>query len=188
MAVNSIAKQAPRRRVDVGVKLAILVTIAMVALGYVIVAKTPERAIAIASTEDCSRFFTEAACTALLQRALAIHVSTAPSFDRRDLCELVYDTGNCAELRDGVIALGRYAPKLAAIAMTKERDGIVPLYFNSSGELGANAARFGRRVYFGNRPVGRLRDMNAGGLQLPVLSDLTGAPFSAGEVRRLHGP
>jgi hypothetical protein len=157
-----------------------------VAIVLLFLHRPPESSLALVTVADCERSFDDATCRSIILRAQAIHADAAPSFAQRSTCELVYGTGKCAALKEGMIDLNRFAPIMAAILLTRSRDGIVPLYFGPPGDDDADAARTGRVVYFHGAAVGKL--IQLGSIAAAYVADGDGAALSADAVRKLHGP
>lgn len=158
-------------------------------IGFAISKLGTEHALLLVTVDDCRRAFDEPTCRATVERAQAIHADTAPSFEQRQTCELIYGVDQCALLKIGLIELPRYAPKLVAILVTPTRDGIVPLYEGTVSEFGAGSdvAQKGRPVYFHGRRVGRLVPLQFGGGDATYIADEKGEAITAAAVRALHG-
>jgi len=152
-------------------------------LGWGLLQRGAADAVVLVSVDDCRRAFDDAECRAIVERAQAIQASTAPFFERRETCELVYGEGRCALLKDTVIALNRYAPAIAAIALTSDRAALVPLYYGKPGDAASDPARDGRMVYFRGRAVGRLMRPKLGGTEAPYIVDAHGKPLTADAIR-----
>lgn len=165
-----------------------LVLVIGLAIAFLIAYRPQESSLVLVTVEDCRRSFDEATCRTLVLRAQAIHADTAPNFEQRSTCELIYGTGNCAALKEGVIDLNRFAPAMVAILLTRARDGIVPLYFGPPSDDDADPARVGRKVYFHGALVGRLMQPQLGGADMSFVADSEGTVLSANAVRKLHGP
>jgi uncharacterized protein DUF1190 len=154
-------------------------------LGWGLMQRGAAYAVVLVSVDDCRRAFDDADCRAIVERAQAIQASTAPFFERRETCELVYGEAGCASLKDTVIALNRYAPAIAAIALTSDRATLVPLYYGKPGDAASDPARAGRMVYFRGRAVGRLVRPKLGGAEAPYIADAHGKPLTADAIRAL---
>lgn len=154
-------------------------------LGWGLMERGAAYAVVLVSVDDCRRAFDDADCRAIVERAQAIQAATAPSFEQRATCELVYGEGGCALLKDTVIALNRYAPAIAAIALTSDRAAVLPLYYGKADDAASDPARIGRLVYFRGRAVGRLMRPKLGGADAPYIADEKGAPLSADAIRAL---
>jgi uncharacterized protein YgiB involved in biofilm formation len=152
------------------------------ALALGIAHRGPAHAIVLVTVDDCRRSFDDTECRAIVERAQSIHADTAPSFERREMCELVYGAGACGVVKIGIIEFNRFAPSITAIAVTRDRDGIVPLYYGRQDD-----ASGGRAVYYRNAVVGRLMLQKVGGADAPFIADRAGAALTAETVRLLHG-
>lgn len=157
------------------------------ALALGIAHRGPAHAIVLVTVDDCRRSFDDAACRAIVERAQSIHADTAPSFERREMCELVYGAGACSVVKIGIIEFNRFAPSISAIAVTRDRDGIVPLYYGRQDDASGDAARGGRAVYYRSAVVGRLMQQKVGGADAPFIADRAGEVLTAEAVRLLHG-
>lgn len=157
------------------------------AIAFLYAHRARELSLALVTVEDCRRSFDEATCRSIILRAQAIHADTAPNFEQRSTCELIYGTGNCAALKEGLIDLNRFAPAMVAILTTSKNDGIVPVYSGPPDGNGADP-QTGREVYFHGTAVGKLIQPQLGGLTAPFVADGAGMPLSADAVRKLHGP
>jgi hypothetical protein len=176
----------PRRR---AVKLAVVaLALAVLALGIVYLPRTPDHAIVLVTVDDCRRSFGDVACRMIVDRAQAIHVATAPSFEQRQTCELIYGAGHCNMLKRGLIQLDRYAPPMMAILITEKRDGIVPLHDGPGSKPGDAVESDGHAVYFRGALVGRLMQPKIGGAGAPFVAGANGEALTADAVRALHGP
>lgn len=162
-----------------------LLFVVMAMLGWGLIERGAGYAEVLVSTEDCRRAFNDEGCRAIVERAQAIHASTAPSFERLDTCEMVYGTGNCAMLKQTVIELHRYAPRIVAIALTSDRDTVVPLYYGGTSAANPDSAQAGRLVYFHGAPVGRLMQPKIGGADAPFITDAVGKPLTVDAIRAL---
>jgi Protein of unknown function (DUF1190) len=162
-----------------------LLFVVMAMLGWGVLHRNAGYAVVLVSIDDCRRAFDDAGCRAIVERAQAVQASTAPSFERLDTCELIYGEGGCAMLKQTVIELHRYAPSIAAIALTSDRETVVPLYFGKTSGPGGDPALAGRLVYFRNAPVGRLMQPKIGGADAPFIADPSGKPMTADEIRAL---
>ncbi len=176
---------APRHGVAIFVGALLCTVLAIVAYG--IAHRGTGYAVVLVSIDDCRRSFDDGACRAIVERAQKIHAETAPSFGQLDTCEMAYGVGSCSMLKDTVIELNRYAPNIVAIALTSNRDGIVPLYVKKLSEPIDKTAQAGRLVYFRDAAVGRLMQPKIGGADAPFIADANGKPMSANDVRALHG-
>ncbi|MGH7032278.1 MAG: DUF1190 domain-containing protein [Stellaceae bacterium] len=154
-------------------------------LGWGLLQRGAAYAVVLVSVDDCRRAFDDSECRAIVERAQAIQASTAPFFERRETCELVYGEGGCALLKDTVIALNRYAPAIAAIALTSDGATLVPLYYGKPGDAASDPARLGRLVYFHGSAVGRLMRAKLGGAEAPTIADARGKPLTADAIRAL---
>lgn len=157
-------------------------------VGLWIFGRAPDHAILLVTIDDCTRAFDEAQCRAIVERAQSIHASTAPNFERAETCELLYGTGGCSALKQGLIDLHGFAPTMVAILVTPERDGIVPIYYGSASAADPDAARPGRPVYYHGALVGRLMQPKIGGAAMSFVADRAGDALTADAVRKLHGP
>jgi Protein of unknown function (DUF1190) len=178
-------KQQSGRGVIVAVALLLILIGGMV--GYGFLHRASSYALVLVTVDDCRRSFDDTQCRAIVERAQAIHADTAPSFADMKTCAMIYGDGGCAELKQSVIALHRYAPKLVAIALTPDRDGMVPVYFGPPGEGGGDPATVGRPVYFHGAMIGRLMQPKIGGADAPFIAGKDGNPLSADDIRALHG-
>ncbi len=174
-----------RRRIEL---LGLAVLLGAVALGLAYFPRSSDHAIVLVTVEDCRRAFSEASCRAIVDRAQAIHAETAPSFEKRALCELSYGAGHCSMLRRELIELNRYAPTMVAILTTRDRAGIVPLYDAPEAKPIEASAGAGRAVYFRGGLVGQLLQPKIGGADAPYIADGKGEPLTSDTVRALHGP
>ncbi len=165
-----------------------LVLLLGLAIAFLFTHRPPESSLVLVTVEDCRRSFDEATCRSIILRAQAIHADTAPNFEQRSTCELIYGNGNCAALKEGLIDLNRFAPAMVAILLTRTRDGIVPLYFGPPSDDDADPAHTGREVYFHGAPVGKLMEPQLGGAAASFVAERDGAALSADAVRKLHGP
>lgn len=159
-------------------------------IGFAVTRLGGEHAILLVSIDDCRRVFDEPQCRAITERAQAIHADTAPSFEQRQTCELIYGVDHCKLLRVGIIELSRFAPIMVAILVTRARDSIVPIYEGPVSEfgVGADVAHSGAPVYFHGKPVGRLIPQQLGGADMNYIADTKGEAMSAAAARQLHGP
>ena len=178
--------RSSRRRIAefAGIALVLAVIAGAIALSP----RARDHAVVLVTVEDCRRAFSEALCRAVVDRAQAIHADTAPSFEERATCELLYGTGHCAMLMRQLIALNRYAPRLIAILTTKDESGIVPLYDGPAAKPSDASSDAGRAVYFRGALVGRLMQPKIGGADAPYVADAEGKALDADAVRALHGP
>lgn len=131
-----------------------LLVVTMAMLGWGLLHRAAGYAVVLVSIDDCRRAFDDAGCRAIVERAQAVQASTAPSFERLDTCELIYGSGGCAMLKQTVIQLNRYAPSIAAIALTSDQATIVPLYFGKTSEADGDPALVGRPGLFPRRAGG----------------------------------
>ncbi|HKT20265.1 MAG TPA: DUF1190 domain-containing protein [Stellaceae bacterium] len=154
-------------------------------LGWGFMHRGAASAIVLVSVDDCRRAFDDADCRVIVERAQAVQAASAPAFAQRETCEMVYGEGRCAELKDTVIALGHYAPAIAAIALTSDRAAVLPLYYGKADDAASDPARIGRLVYFRGRAVGRLMRPKLGVADAPYIADEKGAPLSADAIRAL---
>jgi len=154
-------------------------------LGWGLMHRGAAYAVVLVSVDDCRRAFDDADCRAIVERAQAMQAATAPGFADRETCEMVYGQGACAELRDTVIALHRYAPSIAAIALTSDGAALVPLYYGKAEDAASDPARVGRLVYFRGSPVGRLMQPKIGGADAPYIADAKGEPLTGEAIRAL---
>ena len=168
---------------------ALIVVALFIGIAYAVMRLGNEHALLLVTIDDCRRAFDEPTCRALVERAQAIHADTAPSFEQRQTCELIYGVDQCALLKIALVELPRYAPKLVAILVTPTRDGIVPLYEGPVSEfgVGSDVAQKGRPVYFHGRRVGRLVSLQFGGADASYVADDRGEALSAAALRQLHG-
>ena len=166
----------------------IAIVLAGIAGAVVLSPKARDHALVLVTVEDCRRAFSEAACRAVVDRAQAIHADTAPSFEERATCELLYGAGHCAMLMRQLIALNRYAPRMIAILTTKDQSGVVPLYDGPAAKPGDASDDAGRVVYFQGALVGRLMQPKIGGADAPYVADAQGNALKGEAVRALHGP
>ena len=163
----------------------VLLLAVLAMLGWGLMQRGAAYAMVLVSVDDCRRAFDDTECRAIVERAQAIHASTAPFFGRRETCELAYGEGGCALLKDTMIALNRYAPAIAAIALTSDRATLVPLYYGKPGDAASDPARAGRMVYFHGSPVGRLMRPKLGGVEAPYIADANGKPLTTDAIRAL---
>jgi uncharacterized protein YgiB involved in biofilm formation len=184
-----VAKAKPRKARRRAVELTgVAVAVAAIALGIAFFPRAPDHAIVLVTVDDCRRSFGDVACHAIVDRAQAIHVATAPSFEQRQTCELIYGAGHCSMLKRGLIELNRFAPTMTAILLTQKRDAIVPLYDGPEAKPGDAAESDGHAVYFRGTLVGRLMEQKIGGADASFVADAKGDPLTADAVRGVHGP
>ena len=143
--------------------------------------------IVMVTGDDCRRVFNDADCGAIVSRAQTLHARTAPRYADLSACTLLYGVGRCNAVTENNVALSLFAPGLAAIALTQDRDIVLPLHYGPLSESGPEATQAGRAVYFKDRKVGRLSETTMGGAELPVLNSAGGDPLTASELRRLGG-
>src|SRR5579862_3902790 len=159
-----VADAKPRKRRSRAAEMVgVAIVIAGIAVAIWLSPRAPDHAVVLVTVEDCRRAFSEAACRAIVDRAQAIHAETAPSFEERPTCELIYGAGHCSVLRRELIQLNRFAPTMVAILTTRDRGGIVPLYEAPEAKPGEASAGAGRALYFRGAPVGRLMQAQIGG-------------------------
>jgi len=182
-AVEADRSHPPGHGVAAFVGIVLGVVIAMVSYG--IAHRGAPYPLVLVTSEDCRRAFDDEACRAIVARAEAIHAATVPSFERREMCEAMF--GRCTPLKDAFIKFNRYGPSLAAIALTSDRDAVVPLYFSRPAEEEDDPARVGRLVYFRSQAVGRLVAPRIGGAELPYIAARGGDPMTAAELEALRG-
>lgn len=175
----------PGRGVIAVVAALLIVIAAMAAFGFT--HRRTAYALVLVTVHDCRRAFDDTQCRAIVERAQAIHAATAPSFADLKTCEMIYGQGGCAELKQSVINLHRFAPKLVAIALTRHHNDIVPVYFGPPGRDHGDAAQGGRLVYFHGAPVGRLMEPEIGGADIPYIDGKDGKPLTAAEIRAVRG-
>lgn len=173
----------PGQGVTLFVGALLVAVIAM--LGWGFMHRGAAYAIVLVSVDDCRRAFDDAECRVIVERAQAVQAASAPSFERRETCEMVYGAGGCTLLKDTVIALDRYAPAIAAIALTSDRATLVPLYYGKPGDAASDPGRAGRMVYFHGSLVGRLMRPKLGGAEAPYIADAHGEPLTADAIRAL---
>jgi len=147
--------------------------------------KAPDYVIVLVTDNDCRRQFNDSECGSIVARAEALHSRSAPRFGELSTCTLVYGVGRCHAVTENKIALGLFAPDLAAIALTRDLDLVLPLHYGPLSESGPEATRAGRAVYFKNKKVGRLSETSMGGADLPMLNDAEGTPLTADALRRV---
>jgi hypothetical protein len=174
-----------RRAVEIA---GVAIAVGAIALGLAFFQRPPDHAIVLVTVDDCRRSFGDVACHTIVDRAQAIHVATAPNFEQRQTCELIYGAGHCSMLKRGLIQLDRYAPPMMAILITQKRDGIVPLHDGPEGKPGDTAESDGHAVYFRGALVGRLMEPKIGGADASFIAGANGEPLTAAAVRALHGP
>ncbi len=185
MAVVSAPHHLLRPGSGVAVVVVAMLFAVMAIVGWGLLHRGGAYAVVLVSIDDCRRAFDDAGCRAIVERAQAVQASTAPSFERLDTCELVFGTGSCAMLKQTVIELNRYAPSIAAIALTSDRDTVLPLYYGKPEEPNADPARVGRPVYFHGAVVGRLMQPKIGGADAPFIAGKDGKPMTADAIRGL---
>ena len=156
-----------------------------VAAGLLLRSSRP--ALVLITTEDCRRSFDDAGCRAIVEQAQSLHADTAPMFQARDICNFVYGPEVCAPLQRANIELHLFAPRIVAIALTRDRRFVLPLYLGRPAEPRADADRNGRPVYFRNHLVGFLARPSFGGAELPVLRTAAGDPITEADLRKLAG-
>jgi uncharacterized protein YgiB involved in biofilm formation len=142
-------------------------------------------ALVLVTGDDCRRYFDDTECREIVTKANALHADTAPRFANLETCALVYGAGRCDAVSDHDVQLRQMAPMLTAIALSRAKDVIVPLYVGPLSEQGLEAAKRGRTVYFNRKRIGRLAEASMGGASLPMLSDETGQPITADALRGL---
>jgi uncharacterized protein YgiB involved in biofilm formation len=165
--------------------LAGVLTLFAALLTLTLTQKNPDYVMVLVTENDCRRLFNDEQCGSIVTRAQALHARSAPRYADLGACTLVYGIGRCHAVTENNIALGLFAPDLAAIALTRDMDLVLPLHYGPMSESGPEATRAGRAVYFRNRKVGRLSETSMGGADLPMLNDPDGTPLTAGELRRV---
>lgn len=153
----------------------------------VVEAVAPAPARVLVTAQDCLRAFDDAACKAMVDRALALHDRTAPSFVDRATCVLMLGQAACQPVNDRGVETGRYGPPMVAILVGRSRDDLLPLYYGTEGRTAKDAPDKGRAVYFHGKRVGILATATFGGADLPEITDADGRPVSAAAVSRLRG-
>jgi uncharacterized protein YgiB involved in biofilm formation len=169
------------------VMLGAVLTLFVVVLTLTLTREKPDYVLVLVTGDDCRRQFTDTECQSIVSRAQALHEHTAPRFTDLNACALVYGVGRCATLGENAAVLKILAPGLAAIALTRDEDTILPLHYGPLSESGTAGAATGRSVYFKDRYVGRLAETSFGGAELPVLNGEDGQPLTAEALRRLGG-
>jgi uncharacterized protein YgiB involved in biofilm formation len=144
----------------------------------------PDYAVVLETGDDCRRYFDDVECRNIVAKAQLIHTDTAPRFSNLETCALVYGAGRCDVVTEHNVKLKQLTPGLAAIAVSRAKDVVLPLYVGPLSEQGA-AQREGRSVYFNQKRVGRLAEESMGGASLPTLSDDSGQPVTAERLRSL---
>ena len=172
------------RRIAAGMA-AVVLTLFAALLTLSLTRKEPDYVIVLITDNDCRRQFDDGQCRSIVSRAEALHARSAPRYSELSTCTLVYGVGRCHALRESSIALGLFAPDLAAVALTRNLDLVIPLHYGPLSESGPEATKAGRAVYFKDRKVGRLSETSMGGADLPVLNDAEGAPLTAEALRRV---
>jgi len=142
-------------------------------------------ALVLVTGDDCRRYFDDTECHAIVSKAQTAHADTAPRFGNLETCALVFGAGRCDQVSENNIQLKTLSPALAAIALSRSKDVIVPLYVGPLSEQGPDAAQRGRTVYFNQKRVGRLAESIMGGAALPTLSDDNGNPVTSDALRAL---
>ena len=143
---------------------------------------TPDYALVLETGDDCRRYFDDAECRKIVAEAQTIHTGTAPRFTNLETCALVYGAGRCEIVTEHDVRLKQLTPGLAAIALSRSKDVILPLYVGPLSEQAA-AQRQGRTVYFNQKLVGHLAETEMGGATLPTLNDASGAPLTVDGLR-----
>jgi len=167
--------------------LGAVLTLFVVVLTLTLTRAKPDYVLVLVTGDDCRRQFSDAECQSIVERAQALHARTAPRFTDLNACALVYGVGRCSALKEDAVTLKILAPGLAAIALTRNEDTILPLHYGPLSETGTGNAASGRSVYFKDRYVGRLAETHFGGAELPVLNDDSGQPLTAEALHRLGG-
>jgi len=170
------------------VTLAAILCVIGLIVGFGLVHRSAGFAIVLATTEDCRRSFDDASCKTIIERAQAIYNTTAPRFVLRETCEFAYGARACTTLRQAATELNLFAPRMTAIALTRDQGTILPLYTAPSAAPDPDAAQPGRPVYFHGKLVGRLLQPKIAGAELPMLNDLTGEPLTEQALRALAAP
>lgn len=179
------SRSHPRRH-DGIVAIAVLAAVMATLLGLGIAHRPPEAAMVLSTNEDCRRIFDDPTCRDIVERAQAIHATMAPSFSQRETCDLVYGAGGCGPLKSTIIQLPLFAPKMVAIAVTRDRKTILPLYYGPSRARDAMTEN-GRAVYFHGRLIGRFQVLNLAGADVATITDDSGDPLSEAALRRDRG-
>lgn len=169
------------------VMLGAVLTLFLVVLTLTLTRAKPDYVLVLVTGDDCRRQFSDTECQSIVSRAQALHARTAPRFTDLNACALVYGVGRCAALKEDTVTLRILAPGLAAIALTRNEDTILPLHYGPLSETGTSSAATGRSVYFKDRYIGRLTETSFGGAELPVLNGDDGQPLTAEALRRLGG-
>lgn len=168
--------------------LAVILCVIGLIVGFGLLRRNAGFATILATTEDCRRSFDDASCKTIVERAQAIYSTTAPLFVRRDTCEFAYGAGACTPLRQAATELNLFAPRMTAIALTRDQGTILPLYTAPPAAPDPDARQPGQPVFFHGKLVGRLLRPRIGGAELPLLNDPGGEPLSEHEVRALAAP
>lgn len=154
-------------------------------------ALAPAPARVLVTGEDCLRAFDDATCHGLVDRALALHNRTAPSFAEQATCVFMMGPAACKPVNENGIEIGRYGPPMVAILVGRSLDDLLPLYAGAEKRpAGAPAAdgpgSAGQPVYFHGTRVGTLAMIKFGGADLWTVTDARGRPVTAASVARLR--
>lgn len=172
------------RRIAAGM-IAAVVTLFAALLTLTLTQRQPDYVLVLVTGNDCRRQFTDTECRAIVERAQALQARTAPRYAELSACTLVYGVGRCSAVTENGVTLSLFAPGLAAIALTKDGDMVLPLHYGPLSESGPEASKAGRAVYFKGRNIGRLTETSMGGAELPQLNDPEGKPLTDQALRRL---
>jgi hypothetical protein len=163
-----------------------ILALILVALTLGMTHRPPDHAVVLTTSEDCRRAFDDWGCRAIVARAQAIHVNTAPSFGQRETCEFAFGAGSCTSLKSGIIELPFFAPLMVAIAVTPDRHDVLPLYFGPVAARDAETEN-GRALFYHGRLIGRLSQAKVGGTDTGLITDLAGESLTADFVRQQRG-
>ena len=186
MATRTTDEKSSQDRRIAAIMAGAVLTLFAVVLTLALTRTQPDYVLVLVTGDDCRRQFTDAECQSIVTRAKTLHARTAPRYTDLNACALVFGVGRCAALDDDAPGIKILAPSLAAIAVTRNQDTLLPLHYGPLSESGAKDAA-GRSVYFRDRRVGRLTETSFGGAELPVLNGEDGQPLTAEALRRLAG-
>ena len=143
----------------------------------------PAPARVLVTAQDCLRAYDEPQCKAMVDKALSLHDSTAPSFTERSTCVLMLGDAACRPVNEGGVETARFGPPLVAILVGRSTDDLLPLYYGADDR---RAPTGGRSVYFHGHYIGSLTSSSFGGADLPQVIGSDGQPITAAAVGRLR--
>lgn len=176
-------RRSPGRWIALG---AVAAVVAALAIYGAVEGLSPEPARVLVTAQDCLRAFDDAACKAIVDRALALHDRTAPSFADRATCALMLGQAACQPVNERGVETGRFGPPMVAILVGRSREDLLPLYYGTDGRAAKEAPEKGRAVYFHGKRIGVLALATFGGADLPEVTDADGRPVTAASVSRLR--